>query len=351
MEKVEELNIDKRMVENEDEDMQRLFASVKVALGFKIHYLGPNYVLHHRNIVNTVKTFLQQFSESAKVCNSKKSTKVERIKALKKCKQLCNIKFSSTIKNDENAAKLLLGAEDADPWITEQKLSDVIVLPPLEKYTGMLTASIRKLISISEPEPEHPYNIGRQLFYNSFRNSDMFAGGPLETSYYWALSVGAAMKKKISFIQESYKATFKIDCRALMPGRLFPSNNSSDYKLDFLKMKGAETTIYYVDERKDGKSTHPLADMFFLSGNQLVLVDITGSSKHDIIKNKLKNLREWISKHKSNSDIPYVLRGVVLAPNLNCESRVFDEDGTMQVSGDDAIILLGGLRQLRRWMD
>jgi hypothetical protein len=159
------------------------------------------------------------------------------------------------------------------------------------------------------------------------------------------------MKKKISFIQESYKATFKIDCRALMPGRLFPSNNSSDYKLDFLKMKGAETTIYYVDERKDGKSTHPLADMFFLSGNQLVLVDITGSSKHDIIKNKLKNLREWISKHKSNSDIPYVLRGVVLAPNLNCESLVFNEDGTMQVSGDDAIILLGGLRQLRRWMD
>jgi hypothetical protein len=146
------------------------------------------------------------------------------------------------------------------------------------------------------------------------------------------------MDKEISFFQESNKATFKIDCRALMPGRLFPSNNSSDYKLDFLKMKGAETTIFFVDERNDGKSTHPLADMFYLSGNnQLVLLDIIGSSNHDAIQNKLYNLRDWISRHKNNSDIPYVLRGVVLAPNLNCESRVFNEDGTMQVSGYDAI--------------
>jgi hypothetical protein len=94
IEKVAELNIHKSMMEDEDEDMQRLFTSVKVALGFKILDWGPSYVLHHRNIVNEVKTFLQQFSEAAQVYNSKESTKEEQRNALKKCKQLCNIKFS-----------------------------------------------------------------------------------------------------------------------------------------------------------------------------------------------------------------------------------------------------------------
>jgi hypothetical protein len=62
-----------------------------------------------------------------------------------KCKRLCEIKFSSTIRKGEKA---IVGCRRSRPM---DHRTNVIVLPPLENYTAiMLTASVRKLISIRE---------------------------------------------------------------------------------------------------------------------------------------------------------------------------------------------------------
>ena len=55
-------------------------------------------------------------------------------------------------------------------------------------------------------------------------------------------------------------------------------------------------------------------------------------------------------KHKNVKDIPpYKLRGVVLAPNNNNKSEQFG--AVAVVCGEDAIKLLGGLRQIARWLE
>ena len=202
---------------------------------------------------------------------------------------------------------------------------------------------------------DHPYNKGRELFRKYLYDSDMFANTPLQLSYYWALSVLAEREKVIRFIQAESETTFHKKCKALKPGRLFPGTNSSEYDLNFLKSEDAKTTIFYADKKHDGIDTHPLADMFFVSDdNKLVLVDITGSGDNETIHGKLAKLNDWISNHSTSICSNYMLnsiRGVVLAPNYDKErSKVF-ENGTMLVCGDRAIRLLGGLRQIRRWME
>jgi hypothetical protein len=258
----------------------------------------------------------------------------------------------------ENASKLLLCIRDNDPWLTEQRNpGDMVVLPPLLwQEVGQLTASILQLLTMEENSTRnHPYNKGRDLFRKYLYDSDMFANTPLQLSYYWALSVLAETEKVICFIQDKSESEFPKECKALKPGRLFPSTNSSEYDLKLLKSKDAITTIFYADKKHGGIDTHPLADMFFVSDdNQLVLVDITGSGDNENIHGKLAKLNDWISDYTTNICGEYRLdsiRGVVLAPNFDKERSKIFENGTMLVCGDDAIHLLGGLRQILRWME
>jgi hypothetical protein len=355
MKKVDELQIDKTMLEN-NAKLQRLYACLKVRLGFKIIDLGPSNVLHYRNEVSEVEEFLQKFSEAAKACNSKESTEADLEKALKDCNQLCAFKVGVPQISD-NASKLLLSIHDNNPWLTEQRnRGDMVVLPPLPgQDTGQLTASILQSLTMKvSDDDDHPYNKGRELFRKYLYDSDVFAHTPLEISYYWALSALAEREKVILFIQEKSESEFPKECKALKPGRLFPGTNSSEYDLNFLKSEDAKTTIFYADKKHDGIDTHPLADMFFVAdNNKLVLVDFTCSGNNETIHGKLAKLNDWISNHTTSICSNYRLdsiRGVVLAPNYDKESKVF-ENGTMLVCGDDAIYLLGGLRQIRRWME
>jgi hypothetical protein len=377
MEKVDELKISKTMLQS-DAELHRLYASLKVRLGFKIMELGPSYVLKYKDEVDEVKVFLHNFSKAAKVCNSEESTKADLKDALKQCNKLCGINMGIASFNFKYASKLLLGVNDDDAWVSKQRLrAGIVVLPPLPgENVGQLTASILQLLQMDVPDDSaHPYNVGRDLFRsavsvisnptkvphvpnytlskvrNSLCDSDVLVNTPLEASYYWALSVRAKVHKKIQFIPNDSETAFGIKCKTLKRGILFScSTNSSEYDFNFLKSKDAKTTIFYADKKYNGIDTHPLADMLFLSDdNQLVLVDITGSGDKESTYHKLEKLSAWISKPKDN--IPYKLRGVVLAPNYNEERSKTFEDGTLLVCGDDAIILLGGLRQIRRWMD
>jgi hypothetical protein len=311
--------------------------------------------------VSEVEEFLQKFSEAAKVCNSKKSTEADLEKALKDCNQLCAFRVNTdgVPQISDNASKLLLCVHDNDPWLTEQRnLGDMVVLPPLSgEDTGQLTASILQLLTMKvSDDDDHPYNTGRDLFRKYLYESDVFAHTPLEISYYWALSVLAEREKVIRFIPGESETTFHKKCKALKPGRLFPGTNSSEYDLKFLNSKDAKTAIFYADKKHDGIDTHPLADMFFVSdGNQLVLVDITGSGNYETIHRKLAKLNDWISNHSTSicggKNKLDSIRGVVLAPNYDKESSIIFENGTVLVCGDDAIYLLGGLRQIRRWIE
>jgi hypothetical protein len=357
MNKVDELKINKTMLEN-NAKLLRLYASLKVRLGFKITKLGPSNVLHHRNEVLAVKDFLQKFSKAAKACNSKESTVAELEEALKDCNLLCEFKVDVP-QIFENASKLLLCIDDKDPWLTEQRNPcGIVVLPPLSgQDTGQLTANILQLLTMKvSDDDDHPYNKGRDLFFKYLRDSDMFANTPLEISYYWALSVRAEREKVIRFIPGESETTFHKECKALKPGRLFPGTNSSEYDLKFLVNEDAKTTIFYVDEAHDGLGTHPLADMFFVSDdNKLVLVDIAGSGNYENIHSKLAKLNDWISNHSTSicdgQNKLVSIRGVVLAPNFNKKKSKVFKNGTMLVCGDNAIRLLGGLRQIRRWME
>ena len=99
--------------------------------------------------------------------------------------------------------------------------------------------------------------------------------------------------------------------------------------------------------------------MFFLSdNNQLVLVDITEEKDLKIINNKKKDLNDWINREQSN--IPqYQLAGIVLAPNIQqnmLHTNISGDDEGLQskvllVSGEDALQLLFGLRQMAPWFE
>ena len=72
------------------------------------------------------------------------------------------------------------------------------------------------------------------------------------------------------------KNIYNINCKYLLPGRLFPETNNSKNSLDFLE----KDTIYYVDEKDRHKANHPLEDLFFITDkNELVLIDIYGGKK------------------------------------------------------------------------
>lgn len=186
------------------------------------------------------------------------------------------------------------------------------------------------------------YRYGFRLFCGCVEGSDLLSSKPLECAYFWALSCRSAVNGQVKFLRDR----FFIKCDKLVPGRLFPGTVSSDYDISFLE-KG---TMYYVDENPPIKPSHPLADLFFVTeDNELVLVDVGGGSRRNIAS-KVKALKEWIKTEQPN--VPdYKLRGVVLAPNYAGERESHSMGDVALVCGEDAISLLGGLGQIVRWME
>ena len=134
------------------------------------------------------------------------------------------------------------------------------------------------------------------------------------------------------------------------------SDSSSVIDTSFLR----ENVIYHALERVGGTRTHPLAVMFFISGEkELVLVDIiaAGGGNKQNVKTKKKNLLKWIEENGGYIH-GYSLHGVVLAPNIinktpSNYTRVPNtrESAVEVVTGQVARALLGGLSQIFQWYE
>ena len=285
MSNVKELYIDQSEFTKGDE--QRMMSSLKVRLSFMLRGLLKIPVLHQRGALPEAEKFLRDFAKAKNSSNP-----------LVACNQLCILDISppTIISPPENfAIGLLLGY----PYTEESSrhFFDVVSLPG-----GLFTVSIERLLQFYDKNYEI-YNIGRYLFRNSLGNTDLFSETPLEAAYYWSLSCRSALSGTVEFDPNLY---FPIRCKSLKPGRLFPNTDSSVYNLEFLE----PDTFYYANEKNANcKCTHPLADLFFVSKDQLVLVDITGGNKRNV-KQKQINLMNWIMKERQYFPI-YIARNCI----------------------------------------
>jgi hypothetical protein len=94
---------------------------------------------------------------------------------------------------------------------------------------------------------------------------------------------------------------------------------------------------------KDG---YPIANMFFLSDDdEIVLISITNGGKPEA-DNKKKTLKTWLRTHFWKFK-KYQCNGVVLAPNVDDNSSSYLDAGVAMVCGNDAMVLLNGLVQFK----
>ena len=165
---------------------------------------------------------------------------------------------------------------------------------------------------------------------------------PLEAAYSWTLSCSSALHMTLHFLRR--EVAFMFECKELLPGRLFPQTDSSEYDKSFPAVK--HDVMYYIKER-NGHHTHPLADMFFCTKkDELVLVDVTGGNDN-VVKEKMERLAQWIRQEQPKVS-KFTLHGVVLAPLATRKSMARDQ--VQVVCGEGAQELLGGLRQIFRWL-
>jgi hypothetical protein len=314
-------------------EQKRLLASLKVRMGFTVAYIGKIALLHEQKSSSEARKFLRAFEEAAK--KSDKST------ALIACNQLCKVKVPNVVSLESNidAARLLLSIRDDDA--SDKQYSNIVVL-----CDQTISVSVMELLSIDDPN-YGVYSKGRELFANCLEQSDLLCSTPLEAAYNWTISCRSAIDGKIYFCMHD---TVNIRCNGLVAGQLFHDTNNSEYALDFLK-KG---TMYYTIERNgndnNDKYIHPIADLFFLSDkDELVLVSIIGGGSETAFE-KVKQLTTWIQKEKNNIS-KYKLRGVVLAHNVHETSKHNSETGVSIVCVEEAMSLLGGLAQISNWLE
>jgi hypothetical protein len=303
--------------------MFRLYVKIRRKLGFH---------LHRRNKDIGIEKFLADFQTAA----NNQTTREHRLKA---CINLCKVDIPTETTYDPFTAELFLGIVDDDKSNLSQQISDVVVLP-----NKRLTCSLDRLFTLMDPKIP-VFDVGRLLFDRKIKNNiegvDYLSSGPLEAAYYWSISSRAAKFRRLQF----HQSIFTFHCKHLKPGRLFPKDKAGVYNVSKL----LPNTIYYVDDR-EGKPTHPLCDMFFItelddSSRELVLIDITGGGAGTVLT-KVTKLNSWIAreqKKKKNSMLGLTLNAVIIAPFMRCQSYT---NTTIVVAGDEAITLLGGLSQI-----
>jgi hypothetical protein len=192
------------------------------------------------------------------------------------------------------------------------------------------------------------YYQGRSLFVEALKTTeeaDLLANTPLERAYLWSLSCQSAVTGIIEFFASEKLYNFR--CESIASKRLFPIMDDQDYDCSCLK----NNVLYYAEEKINGKPSHPLADLFFRSDDgEIVLIDIGGGNNQNIAE-KVKTHIDWIAREQpmsKNAQIKF--QSVVIAPNAVGKSKYNKTNGVMVVYGNDAVDLLGGLSQIRRWI-
>jgi len=324
-------------------DQKRMFATLKFRLGFQLRELGFIPVLHFRGSKVKAEAFLLDFA--------KKRENADTNTALKDCISLCAYvpKMESINMPHTDAIRLLCGMMDHYSDFIHQQLADVVSLPE-----GRITVSVPRLLEMRHPEID-VYATGRDLFDRLLSSSGFVSGSPLEAAYYWTLSCHSAISHSLNF---EHLESYLIKCNCLMPSRLFLGSDSSNYDLSFLK----PNIMYYADERVGGRTAHPIADLFFITrDDKLVLIGIYGGNKRAAVWEKKDKLVNWIAREQSRipkkkendvelPNIPkYKLEGIVLAPHTKVKS--YKVNNVLVVAGEHALKLLGGLQQVAQWLE
>ena len=312
----------------------RKLANLKLRLGLKIQMLGIPSFVHRRKSSERTEVFLSSFEAASKGANKEV--------ALESCIQLCGLATDTTLVEDINIASLLVGVPDKE-YLMKRQLSDLITV-----QGELLTGNFRRLLSKEDPNVE-VFNEGRALFASMLGQVDYLASTPLEAAFSWVLSTRSALRGGLNFLETGTR--FSIKCTSLESARLFPGDDSSICVTEFLRQD-----VFYCADERNGKATHPLADIFFITKKkELVLVDITGGDSSTVLK-KRKNLLSWIGTMGGCINGQYTLHGVVLAPlDESCTSTSAAVPGTSEskvevVRGVEAQNLLGGLRQIYEWL-
>ena len=364
MEKVPELKFSPDSLEKANKTQKALFANLQFRLGIKMtseDYLLPAVLLGMKmtpdeinllsdeNSIKKAKQFLMEFECKKQhfenmVTATATATTTEGTDALRECVTACEFQVTTQTEPNKNAARFLRGVCDED--IEEMGLrqaEDLVVLSD-----SQVSVSLPHLLSWKD-EKIAVYEQGRDLMRQvlTANNRNLSIDTPLERAYLWALSCKAAMRGKLRFGDWF----FLIFPKKLQAGRIFPSNVMENPQTEGLRPE----VFYYVDKNRDGKRAHPLADLFFVtSENQLVLIDITDTVEEAHVHEKFESLEEYISDHKKKLN-KYELFGVVLAPCLSQELPLYlsEDDPTFRVcvlTNNEAQQQLGGLRQVFRCM-
>jgi len=303
-----------------------------------IRRLGITSVLHVCHDRPKTETFLAAFQAAAALVGE------EEEGALEACMKLCQFLCEEDAYTYPNAAALLLGIPETERFNDMyRQLSDLQVVGD-----GLLTTSLGTQLARWDPNIE-VYNKGRIKFTSMLLQNDYLSSTPLETAYIWTLATQSAIVGALKF----RGCVFTIKCNELQPARLFPGDNSSICDTAFLR----QGVLYYCDER-NGKPTHPLADIFFVTEEQqLVLVDVAGGDDNKVMQ-KRKNLLAWFEANGGCIN-GYTLHGVVLVPDditgktssTTLVPNSNESSAVQVVRGMHARRLLGGLDQIFVWLE
>ena len=329
---------------------QRLWATLLFRLSDRVSRLAG--ALHLDNDADFSK-LKEDFRKASQQATSGDAAAVS--KALKECINLCCFaKYDDLgIPKGCDAVDLLLGLKEEDLDDIDAKIGSGLVAIPAESESMLHTASLRALALHKYFHEEKCRDVAKSVFMQGatrFRDhvttKDVLASTPLECAYVWTIATQSARYGKLKFGQFS----FCIACKEILGGRLFDSNDRGSFNMQEAKNLSKDT-IYYADESKRGKASHPFGDIFFRTDrDEIVLIDITGTVGRSKFDKKGRKLAEWTKQAHEQESAGLSFYGVVLAPLLDGESAMYENsDNVVMICGEEARCLLGGFVQCMAW--
>ena len=308
----------------ETADERRLLASLRVSLGLALSNLGLAG-LHVKD--ERLEAFLDRFE-----CLAKTGDKNE---VYRKCIQHCSEQWMQKGPREcKHLVDLFCGIEESDERVQEQRYPAVVSLE------DTLTAPLEVLLRDADPDDPARllYNHCRSLFKKSLGITDWASGSVLERAYLWALACKFTRRTPTPF--GDFECQFV--CEQVAAARIFKGRTLMPDNVQALK----KNTLYCANEQK---KSHPFADMWFLSpDNVLFLLEVGGTSGMDEACKKVTMLKIVLEEQDFNSlNIDGVV-AIVLFPNIM--DKLSSDKDVLAITGSQAQKLLGGLVQVLDWL-
>ena len=265
---------------------------------------------------------------------------------------------------DEDVMKFFLGVRDFELNSSGQSLHDSRVQSRLVSITNRtgddallaygLEALFERTLHISK-HGARAFAKARSLFLEALtkdRVPALMSGSPLERAYLWSLTTMACHYGIIALSRNEQVFNLRFQCEMVKPGRIFSGSDMTMDEVDVSRIE--ENTMYYVHEGVDGKSSHPLGDIFFLSDDdELVLIDVTASmSSSQTMTKKRRRIKAFFNdwnQHPPKEGLG-LLVAIVNPLEMNVRTAEASDCSALRyIYGEDARELLGGLVQFLAW--